>query len=114
VGPGYRIVNTPDMTWRVQAGIGIRYTKWGDDTSETETAGILGSRFYSKINENVFLTNDTDVIDSDAGMLVNNDFGVNVKLSDTFSTRISYLTEYDEARAIRTDNRLGVSLVMGF
>ncbi|MDQ2065813.1 DUF481 domain-containing protein [Xinfangfangia sp. CPCC 101601] len=114
VGPGYRIINTPDMTWRVQAGVGISYTAYGDDTSVTESAGILGSRFYSKINENVFLTNDTDIIDSDVGLRANNDFGVNVKLSDTFSTRISYLTEYNESRAIRTDNRLGVSLVMGF
>lgn len=114
VGPGYRIINTPDMTWRVQAGVGVSYTAFGDDTSVTESAGIIGSRFYAKINENVFLTNDTDIIDSDTALRANNDFGVNVKLSDAFSTRISYLTEYNESRAIRTDNRLGVSLVMGF
>ena len=35
-------------------------------------------------------------------------------MTDAFATRVSYLTEYNEARAIRTDNKLGISLVMGF
>ena len=45
---------------------------------------------------------------------INNDLGVNFKMSDAFSTRVSYLTEYNDSRAIRTDNKLGVSLVYGF
>ena len=62
----------------------------------------------------MFLTNDTDVLDSDTALRINNDFGVNVKLTDTLSTRISYLSEYNDSRAIRTDNKVGVSIVMGF
>ena len=113
-GPGYRIVNTTDMTWRVQAGVGISYLEFGDDRSVTEAAAIASSRFYYKINDNVFLTNDTDVINSDEALRANNDFGVNFKVTDTMSTRVSYLTEYNESRDIRTDNKLGVSLVFGF
>ena len=114
VGPGYRIINTPDMTWRVQAGIGISYIKDGAGGEETETGYIVSSRFFYSFNENVFATNDTDVLKSDMALRVNNDLGVNFKMSDAFSTRVSYLTEYNDSRAIKTDNKLGVSLVYGF
>lgn len=113
-GPGYRIVNTPDMTWRVQAGIGISYLENGLKESTTETGYLAASRFFYKINDNFFVTNDTDVLKSDSALRANNDLGLNVKLTDAFSTRVSYLSEYDESRAIRTDNKLGVSLVFGF
>lgn len=113
-GPGYRIVNTEQMAWRVQAGIGVSYLEFGDDSSVTEEAAIASSRFFYQINDNVFLTNDTDVLNSDTALRANNDFGVNFKITDAMSTRISYLTEYNDSRAIRTDNKLGVSLVFGF
>lgn len=113
-GPGYRVVNTPDITWRVQAGIGISYLQDGLRDSETETGYLASSRFFYKINENVFVTNDTDVLSSDTALRANNDLGVNFKITDAMSTRISYLTEYNENRAIRTDNKLGVAVVFGF
>ncbi len=114
VGPGYRIVNTPQMTWRVQAGIGVSYLKDGVGNSDTETGYIASSRFFYQFNENIFATNDTDVLKSDSALRVNNDLGVNFKMSDAFSTRVSYLTEYNDSRAIRTDNKVGLSLVYGF
>lgn len=113
-GPGYRILNTPDVTWRVQAGIGVSYIEDGLENDDTETGYIVSSRFFYSFNENVFLTNDTDVLKSDSALRVNNDLGVNFKMSDAFSTRVSYLTEYNDNRAIRSDNKLGVSLVYGF
>ena len=113
-GPGYRILNTPDVAWRVQAGIGVSYTEDGVGNDETETGYIVSSRFFYSFNENVFLTNDTDVLKSDSALRVNNDLGVNFKMSDAFSTRVSYLTEYNDSRPIRSDNKLGVSLVYGF
>lgn len=114
VGPGYRIINTPDMTWRLQAGVGVSYLENGLDQSETETGYIASSRFFYSFNENVFATNDTDILKSDSALRINNDLGVNFKMTDAFSTRVSYLTEYNDSRAIRTDNKLGVSLVYGF
>ena len=113
-GPGYRVINTPDMTWRVQAGIGVSYLEDGARNSVTETGYLAGSRFYAKISDSMFLTNDTDVLSSDSALRVNNDLGVNFRVTDAVSTRISYLTEYNDNRAIRTDNKLGVSLVFGF
>jgi putative salt-induced outer membrane protein len=114
VGPGYRIINTPDTTWRVQAGIGVSYLKDGVDNSDTETGYIVSSRAYYRFSDSIFGTNDTDILKSDSALRINNDLGVNFQVSDQFSTRISYLTEYNDSRAIRTDNKVGLSLVYGF
>jgi len=116
-GPGYRIINTPQTAWRVQAGPGIRYVEDQVGNDDTELAAIASSRLYHAFNETVFLTNDTDILHSDAGTRVSNDLGLNFAMTDTLSTRISYRTDYnDEAveGTKKTDNRLGVSLVMGF
>jgi putative salt-induced outer membrane protein len=114
IGPGYRIINTPDATWRVQAGVGISYLKDGANNSETETGYIASSRAYYRFSESIFGTNDTDILKSDSALRINNDLGINFQVSDQFSTRISYLTEYNDSRAIRTDNKVGLSLVYGF
>ena len=98
----------------MQAGVGISYLEDGLGNSETDTGVIASSRFYHAFNDNIFVTNDTDVLNSDAALRINNDLGLNFKMSDAFSTRVSYLTEYNDSRAIRSDNKLGVSLVYGF
>ena len=116
-GLGYRIVNTDDFAWRVQGGPGIRYTELQNGTSETEEAAILSSRFYYGLTDTVSLTNDTDVLGSETNVLATNDFGVNFRMTDTLSTRVSYRTEYndDPLPGFRNaDNTLGISLVVGF
>ncbi len=114
VGPGYRVVNSEDMAWRVQAGVGVSYLQDGTGASTTEEGVIASSRFFYQVSDSVFLTNDTDILNSSAALRASNDFGVNFKMTDTLSTRVSYLTDYNDARDIKTDNRLGVSLVVGF
>ncbi|MDO5646449.1 YdiY family protein [Paracoccus sp. (in: a-proteobacteria)] len=121
-GPGYRIVNTEDTAWRVQAGVGVRYQQTGaqyaattGDRSNTEIAYIASSRLYHRFNENVFVTNDTDLLASkDSDNRYTNEFGVNFRMSDQLATRVSYKTEYVENRATRTNNTLGVAVVYGF
>lgn len=114
VGPGYRIINERDLAWRVQAGIGLSYLKYGNDNSETETGYIASSRLYWRVSESFFVTNDTDVLSSDSALRVNNDLGLNMKMSDAFATRVGYLTEYNDSRATRSENKLGVALVYSF
>lgn len=119
-GPGYRVINTNDTAWRVQAGVGIRYqqtglARSGLEGSNTETGYIASSRFYHRFNENVFVTNDTDYLGSSDGQdRVTNELGVNFQVSEQLATRMSYRTEYVEDRATRTDNRLGLAVVYGF
>ena len=60
---------------------------------------------------------DTDILGSDINTIVSNDAGMNFKLSNNLSTRVSYRTDYntDPAAGLKsTDNTLGVSLVLGF
>ena len=114
IGPGYRIINTPDLSWRLQAGMGLSYLEDGLENSVTETGYIASSRLFWRISDTLFMTNDTDVLDSDTATRVNNDLGLNVKMSDIFATRISYLTEHNNSRAVRTENKLGVSIVYSF
>lgn len=116
-GLGYRIVNTRQMAWRVQAGPGIRYIADQAGNDETEGAGIASSRFYYGFNDVVSLTNDTDILSSSADTVVTNDFGVNFRMTDTLSTRVSYRTDYTSnplPGLKSTDNTVGLSLVVGF
>jgi putative salt-induced outer membrane protein len=137
VGPGYRVINTEQTAWRVQAGIGYRYTQTGaqksgfdlvdtdddgtlervsvEDSSDSGLGYIVSSRLYHRFNDMVFITNDTDYLSSeDSDDVITNQFGVNFQMSDQLATRVSYTTEYQENREIRTDNTLGVSVVYGF
>ena len=128
-GLGYRIVNTPDFAWRVQAGPGVRWTETNDSTvlgidpveggiEETDLAGIAASRVFYALGESVSVSNDTDILYSDeAGTLIRNDLGVNFVVNERLSTRFSYRTDYnsDALDGLEsTDNRLGVALVFGF
>lgn len=113
-GPGLRVVNSEQMTWRVQAGIGQSYLEDGTGASTTELGFIASSRFFYAFNERVFLSDDMDALKTDSALRLNNDFGINFRINDMVSTRVSYLTKYNDARAIRSDNKLGVSIVFGF
>lgn len=116
-GPGYRIINTENTAWRVQAGPGVRYIEDQFGNDDTEIAGIASSRLYQKINEYAFLSNDTDVLFSDNDTLVVNDLGVTFKLSKSLATRTSLRTEWNSdplPGRDDTDTSLNVSLVVGF
>lgn len=116
-GPGYRIINTPSTAWRVQAGVGVRYTRFVGADSETEVGYIASSRFYHRVNDMVFITNDTDYLTSDAGDTLTNSLGLGVKLTEALAGKISYDTEYEKNDATddsTTENTLGVSIVYGF
>ncbi|WP_335751642.1 DUF481 domain-containing protein [Sulfitobacter sp.] len=116
-GPGYRVLNKENHTWRVQAGPGVRYFKDVTGDSETEVGFIATSRYFYGFNDTVSFTMDTDILGSDVNTTVTNDAGINYKMSKNLSTRVSYRTEYntDPAAGLKsTDNTLGVSLVLGF
>ncbi|WP_323775737.1 DUF481 domain-containing protein [Leisingera sp.] len=116
-GPGYRVINTPTQTWRVQAGPGVRYIEDQLRNDSTEVAGIAASRYYFAFSGNIFLTMDTDVLFSDEDTVVTNDLGVNFRMTDRLATRVSFRTDWDSdplPGLKSTDNKLGVSLVYGF
>ncbi len=116
-GPGYRVLNNQNHTWRVQAGPGVRYFKDVTGNSETEVGFIASSRYFYSFSETVSFTMDTDILGSDANTIVSNDAGVNFKMTNSLSTRLNLRTDYntDPVAGLKsTDNTLGVSLVLGF
>ncbi|MCQ0969966.1 DUF481 domain-containing protein [Paracoccus sp. TK19116] len=115
-GPGYRIINTPDTAWRMQAGVGVRYTRNVGEDSDTEVGYIVSSRFYHRFNDVLFLTNDTDYLTSDSNDTISNSLGLGFKVTEALATKISYDTDYDkpDGSGSTTDNSLGVSVVYGF
>jgi putative salt-induced outer membrane protein len=116
-GPGFRVLNSADTTWRIQAGPGMRYSKTSSGVETKEGSAILSSRAWFKINDVIAINNDTDVLSSKTSTVATNDLGVNYKMTDTLSTRVSYRTEYNskpENGFKEFDNTFGVSLVMGF
>jgi len=117
-GPGYRVFNEPNLAWRIQAGPGYRVSTQGLGVPDFDEAGIsASSRIFYKFSDNVALTNDTDVIFSDASTLVTNDLGVTVSLTGPMSMRVGIRTDYDSNPAAglsKTDNTTGVALVYSF
>ncbi len=116
-GPGYRIFNQPDLAWRVQAGPGLRYTKDQDGDIESELGAIASSRIHYAFTPTTFLTNDTDVLYSDANTQAINDLGLNFRVSEQLITRISYRSEWDSEPLSgfdEADNTLALSVVYSF
>lgn len=99
-GPGYRIINTPDVTWRLQAGVGVSYLEESTGVTTTEIGYIASSRAFWKLSDNVSATNNTDILTSSTALRINNDLGINFKVTDKMSTRISYLTDYNDSRVV--------------
>lgn len=116
-GPGFRILNSENQTWRIQAGPGYRYVKTNTGTSDRELGWIASSRYYYGFTDTMSLTNDTDVLGSSINTIATNDLGLNFKMTNNLSTRVSYRTEYnsDPLPGLKsTDNTIGLSLVIGF
>lgn len=116
-GPGYRIFAEEGLTWRVQAGPGVRYLEDQAGNDTTEAAGILSSRLYYAFNDMTFMTNDTDLIGSDESIQVSNDLGVNFRMTDSLSTRVSLNTDWTDDPAPgfdEFDNSIGLAVVYSF
>ena len=116
-GVGYRVVNTDDVTWSVQAGPGWRVARAADGSEIDEVAGSATSKLYYGLQNGVFLTNTTDIIASESDTAVTNELGLSVALTGPLALRTSLRTEYHSdpvAGAKSTDNTLGMSLVYSF
>ena len=119
LGAGYRIYNTENLQWSVQAGPGYRFADINDIASADVSEGAFGvsSDYAHKLTETLFVTNDTDVVWSESNTKLFNDLALNVAMTDSLALRTSILTEYTSsvtAPAKNTDNTFGVSLVYSF
>lgn len=117
VGLGYRIFNSNDTQWSIQAGPGYRAAEVVGGAEVSEAAASVSSNLFVSLTDTVYLTNDTDVIYSEYATTVSNDLAVNVALTDTMALRTSYSTRFNDltdSSFSDGENTLGVSVVYNF
>lgn len=117
LGVGYKIYDTRDIQWTVEGGVGYRTADLSSVSDFEEGAISLSSDYFNRMNDTVFITNDTDIISSDSDTVVFNELGLNVAMSEVLALRTSLTTEYhtDPQPGLEsTDNKVGVSLIYNF
>lgn len=116
-GVGYRIFNTAQTQWSVQAGPGFRNAKViGQDDVEEAAASVSSNVFYS-LSEGSYVTNDTDVIYSETATTLTNELALNTMLTDVLSLRTSLATSFNDSTDDNLSdgvNTLGVSVLYNF
>lgn len=116
-GVGYRIFNTAQTQWSVQAGPGFRNAKViGQDDVEEAAASVSSNVFYS-LSEGSYVTNDTDVIYSETATTLTNELALNTMLTDVLSLRTSLATNFNDSTDDNLSdgvNTLGVSVLYNF
>ncbi|ANU07909.1 DUF481 domain-containing protein [Paraurantiacibacter namhicola] len=126
-GIGYKVIATPDMSLSIKAGPAFRRTEFVTGRSEDRLAGLVGLDFDWRISDSIKLTQDTNAVAETGGQAtvifdssntsLNLITGVEAKISDSLSARLSYAIEYDSnppAGAVATDTLTRFTLVYGF
>lgn len=118
-GAGYRIYDTADLQWTVQAGPGYRVASLTDvlDTEIEEGAFAVSSNYYNLIKAGSAITVDTDIITSESDTVTFNSIAFTQNVSNSLALRTSLNTEYHsdpEPGFDNADHTLGVSLVYSF
>ncbi|MEL8054563.1 MAG: DUF481 domain-containing protein [Pseudomonadota bacterium] len=130
-GLGYEIFNSEALQWTVRGGPGLKIDEIEAilDTSTTpvtvltpaETEESFGatatSNWAYQFNENVGLTNDTNVLYAETSTQIGNITALTASLTDTLSARVSYEVRHDTDPVDGfedTDTISRVSLVYGF
>lgn len=126
-GLGFKVVDSATTQLSVKAGPAWRRVDFLDGTSEANLGGLAGVDLDWQLARSLKFTQDADVV-ADAGgqaaILVdaNNTSvlltsGLEAKVSDSLTTRLSYAVDYDSnppAGAVSTDTLARFTLVYGF
>jgi putative salt-induced outer membrane protein len=117
VGAGVKVLQGAPTSWTLEAGPGYRWDELANGRDEESAAFRAASMFRHELNDAVAFTNDTEVLYADVSTQVFNSIGLQAKLTDTLSARVSYdirhETEVLPGRK-ETDTATRVSLVYGF
>lgn len=126
-GLGYQIIDNDNLKLSAKAGPAYRVTDFVDGTSESSIAGLIGVDFDWSITDRLKLTQDTNAVAEAGGSAVaiidgNNTSinvvtGLNAKLSDSLSARLSYTVEHDTnppAGAVKTDTLSRITIIYDF
>ncbi len=126
-GLGYRIIDDDSIKLSAKVGPAYRVTEFVDGTSESSIAGLIGVDFDWEISDRLKLTQDTNAVAEAGGSAVaiidgNNTSinlvtGLNAKLSDSLSARLSYTIEHDTnppVGAVKTDTLSRITIIYDF
>ncbi len=126
-GIGYRIIDESDLTLSAKLGPAYRFTEFTNGTSEGRIAALAGLDFDWAITDRVKLTQDSNVTSETGGtatavvdssnVSLNLLTGLQLKVSDKVSTRLSYQVDYESnppAGTENTDTLSRFTLIYGF
>lgn len=130
-GLGYEVFNSDKLKWTVRGGPGIKIdeiealldtsttpaTVLTPATTEESFGATATSNWAYQFNDNVGLTNDTNVLYAETSTQIGNITALTASLTDTLSARVSYEVRHDTDPVDGfedTDTISRVSLVYGF
>ena len=126
-GVGYTVVDSADVDLSVKAGPAWRVTDFVVGETDSRLAALLGLDFDWRITERLSFTQNSDLVAETGGQAtaiidsrntsLNLVTGLDAKVSDRLSTRLSYQVKYDSdpaPGAVKTDTLSRFSLVYGF
>lgn len=126
-GLGYNVVDTPSLDLSLKAGPAFRRTEFVGGDSEDRLGGLAGLDFDWRVTDRLTLTQDTNMIAESGGsatLIVDSSrttlalvTGLEAKMTDRLTTRLSYAVDYDSnpaAEAVSTDTLTRFTLVYGF
>jgi len=102
-GGGYKAIVSEPITWNLEGGAGFRSQETQGPVAPNflpapETANELALRAFSdfdyKLNENVSLYNDTEVLWSDSDTYIWNDIGLTATLAGNLAARASFRIDH--------------------
>ncbi|BBC72739.1 membrane protein [Altererythrobacter sp. B11] len=126
-GLGYKLFDSRALQLSVKAGPSWRGVNYTEGTSQSGFGALAGFDFDWKINKNLTFTQDANMVADSSGaatLIVDSTStsvlltsGLEAKVSDHFSTRLSYTVDYDSNPPdgkLSTDTLTRFTLVYGF
>jgi putative salt-induced outer membrane protein len=126
-GLGYDVIDTPSLDLSIKAGPAFRRTAFVGGASEDRLGGLAGLDFDWRITDRLTFTQDSNMIAETGGSAtvivdssrttLNLITGLEAKMTDRLTTRLSYAVDYDSSRpalAATTDTLTRFTLVYGF
>lgn len=127
-GFGYNVIDTSSLDLSIKAGPAFRRTDFTSGETEDRLGALAGLDFDWRITDRLTLTQDTDMIAETGGsatVIVDSSrttlallTGLEAKMTDRLTTRLSYKVDYDSnppaKAAAATDTLTRFTLVYGF
>ena len=126
-GLGYQIIDSANLSLSAKAGPAYRITQFTTGENENRIGGLIGLDFDWDITDRLKLTHDTNAVAETGGsatVIIDSSntsvdlvTGLNAKISDSLTARLSYTIEYDTnppEGSVGTDTQSRATLIYGF